>query len=159
VNRIRVTTTLLICACALVLAACGAPEDTGTPPAAAPTATVALTPAPASPGPADNAGGGSAGDKALCESADEAGKEMKAALIEGMTSGASPEAAAKKAFAGMEKDLTALLADAGDSDVAVALKKMAALLPKLETGDNPAFEKVTAELGAACQAAGVKIDV
>ncbi|GIJ81207.1 hypothetical protein Xph01_56390 [Micromonospora phaseoli] len=106
------------------------------------------------------------GDKKLCESAKEASKEMRDALVEAIQAGDEPSPALfKEVFAGLEEKLVTLAATGtGDSKVVAALGKFsteagraAAAADPATAADNPAFEKAGADLTAACKKAGVSV--
>jgi hypothetical protein len=164
VKRFRVTSTVLICASLLTLAACGG-EDTTTTAGSTPSATTASSAsASASSAPSASASTTAAmSDKELCESAKKASDDGRALLLKAVQSGKEPTPAEfKEILAGLEQKFSAAAADGGDSKVAGIMKQFAAEAAKAATAadpataaDNPTFVKVGADLSAACKAVGV----
>ncbi|MEV7328379.1 hypothetical protein [Micromonospora sp. NPDC093244] len=171
----RVAFVLLILTATTVLAACGgedaaptAGSTPATPTSAAPSSAAPSTPAtPASVAPATSgATTGGTSDKKLCESAQKAGDEMKAALIDMVRTGEPSAADYRKILTGLDQELTRVAsAGAGNSKVAAALRrfgdeaaKAAAAPDPASAADNPTFEKAGATITAACKAAGVRVN-
>jgi len=155
-NILRASSTVLISVSLMTLAACGGNEAASTAAPAAPAATNAPTVLPS----AANTGGaaGAGDDAALCRAAKKAHKDM---LMQFMGSGGKPSPdAVKKSVTDLSKTLTALGADGGNGKVATAINQYgaaaAAAADNPQAGEDPALEKASEELRAACKAAGVE---
>ncbi|MEO3781303.1 hypothetical protein ABGB16_31825 [Micromonospora sp. B11E3] len=157
-KRLRVASTVLICASLLALAACGG-EDTETTAGRAPSASSA--PATSS-APSPSAAVATKSDKELCESAKKVGAEMKAKLVAAVQSGDSSPATFRKVLTGLSEKVTEVASAGGDGKVTTAMKQFAAEAAKAAgaadpatAADNPALTKAGADLSAACKAVGV----
>ncbi|MDI6104727.1 hypothetical protein QLQ12_39670 [Actinoplanes sp. NEAU-A12] len=159
---VRVATAVLAGVSLWGLAACGEEKTAtttapvATSPAAKPAASTAATTAPA-------AKAGS--DKELCQAADKAEKDMKAAMltITQTTGGELSAADAKAMLTGFSKSLTTAAAGS-DSKVAKIMTTIGAQAAKAAAAkdpgtaaDTPEAEKSGKELIAACKAAGVTL--
>jgi hypothetical protein len=162
----RITSTALLGATLMALAACG--DDAA--PIAAPVTTVSV-PAPTSAAAsvaasAEAPSAGGSADQKLCTSANKAGEAMKDSFVAAVQAGGEPTPAAlKKILLNFSDTVTTAAAAAGDSTVAAAVKKMAGEASKaaaaanpIEAADNPAFVKAGSDLTAACKAAGVSVN-
>jgi hypothetical protein len=165
VKRFRVTSAGLICASLMALAACGG-EDAATTAGSTPTATTAAA-SPSAAAPTATAAAGGTSDKELCESANQAGEDMKTSLIAALATGDSPTPAVfKKILTDLNEDMSTLAKSGGDSKVVTALDKVSAAAAKASAAtdpataaEDPAFEKAFTELATACKPTGVKIKV
>jgi hypothetical protein len=166
VNLSRATSAALISACLVTLSACGEESTTaGTPPT---TAGSVAAPAVTSVAPSAATGTATGGDdRAVCQAADKAGKDLKEAFVTAMTSGKTPSnAQLKTILTGFGSSLTTVTASAADSTVVAAAKqvaeqatKAAAAADPAEAAATPAFEKASTDLAAACKAIGVPLEL
>jgi hypothetical protein len=156
---------VLICA-ALTLAGCGGEEDTTAESAPSVSAAPSAPAASASSPPSPSAAPAGKSDKELCESAKQAGEDMKASLVTALQADAAAAPAAfRKILTELDEKMTALAAAGGDTAVTAGLKQFAAEAAKAAkaadpaaAADNPTFEKVGTDLSAACKTAGVDIN-
>jgi hypothetical protein len=165
-NSVRFAAVVLAGVSMMGLAACGAEkESTG----AAPVATTATTATSATAAPTTEASTAPAtkglSDKQICESSEKASTAMKKELFAkiGAANGEMPPPAEVTAILTPLADALTLAASGGDSKVATAAKKLgdefataAAAKDPATAIDTPAGNKASADLRAACTAAGVK---
>ncbi|WP_307871740.1 hypothetical protein [Micromonospora sp. U21] len=159
-KRFRVTSTVLICASLMTLAACGG-EDSATTAGSTPSASTASSSAAAPSTSASTTA--AASDKELCESAKKASDDGRALLLKAVQSGKAPTPAEfKEILTDLEQKFTTAAAAGGDGKVAPIMKQFAAEAAKAAAAadpataaDSPAFVKVGADLSAACKAVGV----
>ncbi|MER7456416.1 hypothetical protein [Micromonospora sp. NPDC126480] len=165
-HRLRITPIALACLSVLALTGCGG-TDAETPAAPAASATMASPTAPSatsSPSASPAATAAAVSDKKLCEAAKKASADMKAALVDALSSGQEPSPALfREILTGLENEVKAVAAtgDAGSSVTAALTSfgaeagKAAAAADPGTAADNPAFGKAGARLTAACRKAGV----
>ncbi|BCJ50371.1 hypothetical protein Asp14428_18460 [Actinoplanes sp. NBRC 14428] len=154
--RIRVISSIFIGVSAMAVAACGGGDE---------GATATFQPPPSAPAPTSAAAGKPAGsDKELCEAVDQADVVLTGRMVRAMQGGKGPSAAdIKDGLLEFAQKLSAASAG-GDSAVARAMRKTAAESTEVAqapdpatAGADPAYEKTTTDLEAACRAAGVKV--
>ncbi|MEU7909335.1 hypothetical protein [Actinoplanes sp. NPDC049118] len=159
-NLFRVTSSVLIGASLLTVAACGG-EDAANTAKPAPAVTAPASSAPSSPAAAGAAG---ASDKELCNSAKKAGNDMKTALLAALKAGEPTAEAYSKILTDLAGTLTESAASGGDGKVTAVMKQVSAEATVVagaadpETADSAAFEKAGADLTAACKAVGVNVN-
>ncbi|GIF06604.1 hypothetical protein [Actinoplanes siamensis] len=163
--RTRITSAVLFTAAVLSLGACS--DDDKTEAGASSAGTSTATSAAAAPpvGATSAAAAGGASDKAICEETNKAGEAMKESLLGSMKDGDFQPAEAKKMLEDFSTAVTAA-AGSGTSKIATGAKSLADIATKsasaadpLTAVEDPAFEKAGTELAAACQAAGVKVNL
>lgn len=164
---IRVASAALIGVSFLSLAACGgeeSPTAAATQPAPTAASATATQPAPTATSAAAEPAAGARSDKEICTDAKKAGEASKKMVLDAAvkSGGADLTAADYKTFLTMMADQLTAAAGASDSKVGAAAKAVAAGATKAASSTDPAtamadpgFEKVGAELTAACKPTGV----
>ncbi len=151
----RILPILLTCA-VLGLAACGDEKPSTT---AGPAATSASA-APSSAAPSPSAAA-AVSDKELCTAAEKINKDMRAKLMTAVQSGGDLTKQTGAILTELGDRVTQLAGTAGDGKTATALKEFAAEAAKAGSAadpgtaaDNPAMEKASKDINAACKTAG-----
>ncbi|MEU1761496.1 hypothetical protein ACFYPF_20470 [Micromonospora sp. NPDC005223] len=150
----RIFPILLTCA-VLGLAACGDEAPTTT---AGPAATSAsAVPSTAAPSPSAAA----MSDKELCTAAEKINKEMRAKLMTVVQTGGDLTKQTAEILTELGGRVTELAGTAGAGKAATALKEFGAEAGKAGSAadpgtaaDNPAMEKASKDINAACKTAG-----
>ena len=150
----RILPILLTCA-VLGLTACGDEKPSTT---AGPAATSASA-APSSAAPSPSAAAMS--DKELCTAAEKINKDMRAKLMTAVQSGGDLTKQTGAILTELGDRVTELAGTAGDGKAATALKEFGAEAGKAGSAadpgtaaDNPAMEKASKDINAACGTAG-----
>ncbi|MEU8072577.1 hypothetical protein [Micromonospora sp. NPDC049151] len=150
----RIIPILFACA-VLGLAACGDEKPATT---AGPAATSAsAVPSTAAPSPSAAA----MSDKDLCTAAEKINKDMRAKLMTAVQSGGDLTKQTGEILTELGDRVAKLAGTAGDGKAATALKEFAAEAGKAGSAadpgtaaDNPAMEKASKDINAACKTAG-----
>ncbi|MFJ5665130.1 hypothetical protein [Micromonospora sp. LA-10] len=155
----RILPILLTCA-VLGLTACGDEKPSTTAgPAATSASAVPSSAAPSSAAPSPSAAAVS--DKELCTAAEKINKDMRAKLMTAVQAGGDLTKQTGAILTELGDRVAQLAGTAGDGKAATALKEFAAEAGKAGSAadpgtaaDNPAMEKASKDINAACRTAG-----